>query len=66
MFIGNTIFVQVYQIVLFDDSNPQDNIRYMTKCELIPTKPVLPSMKTCILLNESFPILDVVNGLINQ
>src|SRR5689334_12446154 len=66
----NTIFAELYRIVLFDHTNQtnlQNNICYMTNtindnnhhwCELVTSEFILPTIKTCVSRNESFPILD--------
>jgi len=69
MFNYNTIYSELYRIVLFDETNQtnlQNNICYMknTKnennhwCELVPSEYILPIIKTCVSINESLPILD--------
>jgi len=69
MFNYNTIFAELYRIVLFDETNQtnrQNNICYMknTKnennhwCELVTSEYILPTIKICVSINESLPILD--------
>ncbi len=63
----HTIFAEFYRIVLFDHTNQtnlQNDICYMTNtktnqwCELITSEIILPTIKTCVSINESLPMLD--------
>jgi hypothetical protein len=69
-----TIFAEFYRIVLFDNTNQtnlQNNICYMTNtknennhwCELMTRESTLTTMKTCMSINESLPILDDVTRI---
>jgi hypothetical protein len=67
IFNGRTIFAEFYRIVSFDQANQtdlQNDICYMTNtktnqwCELITSEIILPTIKTCVSINESLPILE--------
>ncbi len=67
IFNYHTIFAELYRIVSFDQTNQtnlQNDICYMTNtkinqwCELVTSKISLSTIKTCVSMNESLPILD--------
>jgi len=71
MFIRNRIFAELYRIALFNDTNPQNHICYMTNidnennrwCKLVPSEFDLPIIKTCVSINESLPLLTDVTDI---
>ncbi|CAF0721407.1 unnamed protein product [Rotaria sordida] len=77
IFIFNTIYAELYPIVLFNHTNLENNICYMTNienktnhwCELVTSEFILPTIKTCVTINESLSNLDdqtIINEWIDR
>ena len=74
IFICNIIIAELYRIVSLDDlnqTNLQNDVCYMRNidnennrwCKSISSESILPSIKTCISINESLPVLDDPNAI---